>query len=36
MAESVFQLDRIDLKILDLLQKDGRISNIKLEEAVNI
>ncbi|MEB3752973.1 Lrp/AsnC ligand binding domain-containing protein [Acinetobacter sp. MD2(2019)] len=36
MAESIFQLDRIDLKILDLLQRDGRISNIKLAEAVNL
>lgn len=36
MADNVFQLDRIDLKILDLLQKDGRISNIKLAEAVNL
>ncbi|MEB3766297.1 Lrp/AsnC ligand binding domain-containing protein [Acinetobacter sp. MD2] len=36
MAESVFQLDRIDLKILDLLQRDGRISNIKLAEAINL
>lgn len=28
------QLDRIDLKILDQLQRDGRISNLKLAEAV--
>jgi Lrp/AsnC family leucine-responsive transcriptional regulator len=27
-------LDRIDLRILDQLQRDGRISNIKLAEAV--
>jgi Lrp/AsnC family leucine-responsive transcriptional regulator len=27
-------LDRIDLRILDLLQGDGRISNLKLAEAV--
>jgi Lrp/AsnC family leucine-responsive transcriptional regulator len=27
-------LDRIDLKILDLLQRDGRITNLKLAEAV--
>ena len=27
-------LDRIDLKILDQLQRDGRISNLKLAEAV--
>lgn len=29
-------LDRIDLKILDFLQKDGRISNLKLAEAVSL
>ena len=28
------QLDRIDLRILDLLQGDGRISNLKLAESV--
>jgi hypothetical protein len=28
------ELDRIDLKILDVLQGDGRISNLKLAEAV--
>ena len=27
-------LDRIDLRILDLLQRDGRLSNLKLAEAV--
>ena len=27
-------LDRIDLRILDLLQRDGRISNLKLAESV--
>ena len=27
-------LDRIDLRILDVLQRDGRISNLKLSEAV--
>jgi Lrp/AsnC family transcriptional regulator, leucine-responsive regulatory protein len=27
-------IDRIDLKILDVLQRDGRISNLKLAEAV--
>jgi Lrp/AsnC family transcriptional regulator, leucine-responsive regulatory protein len=33
---SVLELDRTDIKILDMLQKDGRISNIKLAEAVNL
>ncbi|WP_180682331.1 Lrp/AsnC ligand binding domain-containing protein [Tepidicella baoligensis] len=28
------ELDRIDLRILDVLQRDGRISNLKLAEAV--
>ena len=28
------ELDRIDLRILDLLQRDGRISNLKLAESV--
>ncbi|MCF8998726.1 Lrp/AsnC family transcriptional regulator [Acinetobacter nectaris] len=36
MPEVNFQPDRIDLKILDLLQKDGRISNTKLAELVNL
>jgi Lrp/AsnC family leucine-responsive transcriptional regulator len=30
------ELDRIDLKILDFLQKDGRLSNLKLAEAVSL
>ena len=29
-------LDRTDIRILDILQKDGRLSNIKLAEAVNL
>lgn len=29
-------LDRIDRKILDLLQVDGRISNVKLAETINL
>lgn len=29
-------LDRIDIRILDILQKDGKISNIKLAETVNL
>ena len=34
MSESLSDLDRIDLKILNVLQQDGRISNLKLAEAV--
>jgi Lrp/AsnC family leucine-responsive transcriptional regulator len=34
MTESVADIDRIDLKILNVLQQDGRISNLKLAEAV--
>ena len=33
---AMMSLDRTDIKILDILQKDGRISNIKLAEAVNL
>ena len=29
-------LDRIDLRILDLLQRDGRLSNLKLAESVGL
>ena len=36
MTASIYTLDRIDLKILDILQDDGKISNIKLAEAVNL
>lgn len=36
MPAAPMTLDRIDIKILDLLQKDGKISNIKLAEAVNL
>ena len=32
--DSTDTLDRIDLKILDQLQRDGRISNLKLADAV--
>ena len=32
----MMSMDRTDIKILDILQKDGRISNIKLAEAVNL
>jgi Lrp/AsnC family leucine-responsive transcriptional regulator len=34
MAAPVTELDRIDLKILSVLQADGRIPNLKLAEAV--
>jgi Lrp/AsnC family leucine-responsive transcriptional regulator len=34
MSDSLSDLDRIDLKILDALQRDGRISNLKLAESV--
>ena len=34
MTEEVADIDRIDLKILNVLQTDGRISNLKLAEAV--
>nr|WP_171302372.1 Lrp/AsnC ligand binding domain-containing protein [Acinetobacter indicus] len=36
MMNGIMSLDRTDIKILDILQKDGRISNIKLAEAVNL
>lgn len=32
--QDVINLDRLDLRILQVLQKDGRISNLKLAEAV--
>ena len=34
MSENAPELDRIDLRILNVLQADGRISNLKLAEAV--
>ncbi len=34
MSETTHALDRIDLRILSVLQTDGRISNLKLAEAV--
>lgn len=34
MSETNPDLDRIDLRILNVLQADGRISNLKLAEAV--
>jgi Lrp/AsnC family leucine-responsive transcriptional regulator len=36
MSDSLPDLDRIDLKILDVLQADGRISNLKLAETVTL
>jgi Lrp/AsnC family leucine-responsive transcriptional regulator len=34
MKETTHDLDRIDLRILNVLQADGRIANLKLAEAV--
>jgi Lrp/AsnC family leucine-responsive transcriptional regulator len=34
MAAQLSDLDRIDLRILNVLQQDGRLSNLKLAEAV--
>ena len=34
MSETTHELDRIDLRILSVLQTDGRIANLKLAEAV--
>jgi Lrp/AsnC family leucine-responsive transcriptional regulator len=34
MSETNHELDRIDLRILNVLQADGRIANLKLAEAV--
>ena len=34
MSEAFDELDRIDLRILNALQADGRLSNIKLAESV--
>ena len=34
MEAGIAELDRVDLKILRLLQADGRITNLKLAEAV--
>ena len=34
MANDLGDLDRIDLKILNVLQADGRLANLKLAEAV--
>lgn len=36
MTNPIMTLDRTDIKILDILQKDGRLSNIKLAEEVNL
>lgn len=36
MSDDILALDRVDIKILDILQKDGRISNSKLAETVNL
>ena len=36
MNHGVLTLDRTDVRILELLQNDGKISNIKLAELVNL
>lgn len=36
MDAAFSNLDRTDIRILDILQKDGKISNIKLAEEVNL
>ncbi len=36
MNDALSDLDRIDLKILNALQEDGRISNLKLAETVTL
>ena len=36
MSDFLTDIDRIDLKILNVLQQDGRISNLKLAEAVTL
>ncbi|SPL70477.1 Lrp/AsnC ligand binding domain-containing protein [Acinetobacter stercoris] len=36
MTGPFLTLDRTDIRILEILQNDGRISNIKLAEAVNL
>jgi len=36
MAKQISTLDRTDIKILDILQKDGKISNLKLAAEINL
>ena len=36
MIETAADIDRIDLKIMNVLQQDGRISNLKLAESVSL
>jgi Lrp/AsnC family transcriptional regulator, leucine-responsive regulatory protein len=36
MGDSPANLDRVDLRILSVLQADGRLSNLKLAEAVSL
>ena len=36
MSDGAIDLDRIDLRLLEVLQSDGRISNLKLAEAVSL
>ena len=36
MPEALNDLDRLDLKILDALQRDGRMANLKLAETIGL
>ena len=36
MSIDIPDIDRTDRRILDLLQRDGRISNLKLAESVSL
>ena len=36
MSSEALAIDRVDRRILDVLQQDGRISNLKLAEAVSL
>ena len=36
VQNAIRKLDKIDRKILQLLQKDGRISNVKLADMIHL
>jgi transcriptional regulator, AsnC family len=36
MSEKIGGIDRIDRRLLDLLQEDGRIANLRLAQLVNL